>query len=56
MMKYVLGVKLVRGMSRNISDHFGVQCKVGLMGIWKNRGREGLGRIKSEKIVEREKS
>ena len=51
MLRYVQGVRAVRGMGRGLSDHYVVLCKVRLVGAWIKR-REVVVRamrIRSEK-------
>ena len=55
-LRFVQGVKAVRGMGRCISDHHIVVCKVRLLGTWIKR-REVVGRarrIRSEKLRKRQ--
>ena len=54
MLRYVQDVRLVRGMGRDLSDHYVVLCKVRLVGAWIKR-REvvvEVRRIRSEKLRE----
>ena len=45
-MRYVQDVRAVRGMGRDLSDHYVVLCKVRLVGAWiKRRVLLGLRRI-----------
>ena len=52
MLKYVMDVKVVRGLSMDISDHIVVLCKIKLVGVWleKKEVRKVVGRIKCEKL------
>ena len=52
MLKYVMDVRVVRGLSMDISDHIVVLCKIKLVGVWleKKEVRKVVGRIKCEKL------
>ena len=54
LMRYVQGVRVVRGMGLSLLDHFLVLCNVRLVGPWIKRRDvvEGAGRIRSEKLRE----
>ena len=54
MLRYVQGVKAVRGMGRRLTDHHVVLCKVKLVGAWIKRREVVVGarRIRSEKLRE----
>ena len=54
MLQYVQDGRLVRGMSRGLSDHHVILCKVRLVGAWIKRREVVVGarRIRSEKLRE----
>ena len=54
MLCYVQDVRAVRGMGRDLSDHYVVLCKVRLVGAWIKRREVVVGarRIRSEKLRE----
>ena len=54
MLRFVQGVRAVRGMGRDISDHHVVLCKVRLMRTWIKRGEvvDRARMIRSEKLRE----
>ena len=56
MLKYLCDVKVVRGLSGDLSDHLIVLCKIRLIGTWmerKERNRKGE-RIRSERLKNEE--
>ena len=54
MLRFVQDVRAVRGMVRDISDHYVVLCKVKEVGTWIKRREvvDGARRIRSEKLRE----
>ena len=53
-LRYVQGVRAMRGMGRGLSNYHVVLCKVRLIGAWINRREVVVGgrRIKGKKLIE----